>query len=584
MIEAMVRYGEYLTKKEELDLESFEDLLKVALIENKTEALDKLVKFFRFTVDFHSTIIYVYDEKGQEYYEVDDSTRLKIFPIAKLSGKIINAVTANHLVIRSNNIEKYRGIIIQRSTIDKIRKELLKKEFKEQRPTSLNNHYKEKFKKMVMEKLKELLANKGINLRSSDVLAMVEKFEIDKDITKIVIIPKTEIKKIDVRKWVIEKLLFRDKPSISQEAHTCPLCGRTHHWNNIKLFFPINIQSEKTLNFLPNLSPEGKQSVCVTCAYNLLRLTDPSTQFIIKSKYHATILAYPHGHTIGGIRFAESALRELMQKSKEGLFALPGVVWHITNRQNVDEIFGEINSSEMWLYLTIKEQKAERVMASYHITDFSKLAHLGKYQPQITQFQRTINEYLNVLPSKNKTQRYKLVLSNMLASMYANFDIQSLNTSFIRHIGKTIIQKAKNPQLYGKYFISSYLFVCGGDSLSKKRSVDVYRGIYSFGVTIGELWRQLAEVDKTHFNSYKAKIMKLDTPNINVLSDTVRYMIQKISEELSDKEAGALFSKHKDFPKIVTDIRARELFVTGAYFGFFSPIKEKEVKKHESNT
>ena len=352
------------------------------------------------------------------------------------------------------------------------------------------------------------------------------------------------------------------------------------------MFFPINIQSEETLNFLPNLSPEGKQRVCITCAYKLLRLTDPNTQFIIKSRYHANILAYPYGHTYEGIEAAERLLRELTwdniqrsKKSSEGLFALPEIVWNITNREeNVDLIFGEINSSELWLYLTVKGQ-AERVIAAYHITDFSKLAQLGKYKNQINQFQRTIAEYMR--HSKKSTQ-HKILVAEMLASMYANFDIQSLNIPLIKHAIKTIIQKSKNPRLYGKHFISSYLSVCGGDKLSGK-SADVYREIYNFGVTLGELWRQLAEEDKTRFNSYKAKIMKLDTPNINVLSDTVRYIIQRISEDSNfpNEKIKALFSKHRDFPKIVTDIRARELFVTGAYFGFFSPTKKEEVKGDE---
>lgn len=579
MIEAMVSYGEYLAKKEGLDLDSFESLLKVALMENKTEALDKLVEFFRFAVDFHSVIIYVYDEKSQEYSEADESVCLRIFPISNLSGKVTNAVKANHPVLNSKNIKAYKGVIIQKSTIKDIRTEILKNEFNSRKLTSLNDWEKEELKKLMVNRLKKLLKSEGIHLRDADVLAIIEKFEINRDVSKIVIIPKSKIDEIDARRWVIEKLLFGNKkPSLSNVTYSCPLCGRTHQWNNTKLFFPINIQSEKTLNFLSNLSPEGKQRACITCAYKLLRLTDSSTQFIVKSNYHASILVYPYGHTTEGIRFAESALIELIEKS-EGLFALPGVVQHMTNRQNIDEIFGEINSSELWLYLITKGQ-AERVIASYHITDFNKLAIFGKYQNQINQFQRTIAEYRKI--SKKAKQQHRIVLADMLASMYANFDIQSLNISFIKHIAKTIIQNSKNPQLYGKYFISSYLFVCGGDNLSGRRSIDAYKEIYNFGVTLGELWRQLAEADKTRFNSYKAKIMKLDTPNINVLSDTVRYMLQRIAEgdEISDEKVGTLFSKHRDFPKIVTDTRARELFVTGAYFGFFSPLK-KEVKNHE---
>jgi len=435
---------------------------------------------------------------------------------------------------------------------------------------------------MTISKLKELLHSSGIYLREIDVRALIEKFETNKEASKIVIIPKSKIRDIDARKWIIEKFFFGDKkPSLSSETYSCPLCGKAHRWNDIKLFFPINIQSEKTLNFLSNLSPEGKQRACVTCAYKLLRLTDPDTQFIIKSKYHANILAYPYGHTREGIEAAEILLEDLTgnniqrpKKLSEGLFSLPEIVWNVTNREDIDLISGEINSSELWLYIITKEGKAERVIASYHITDFSKLAQLGKYQNQINQFQRTIAEYMR--QSKKGTQ-HKVVVAEMLASMYANFDVQSLNISFMKHATKTIIQKSKNPRLYGKHFISSYLFICGGDKLSERRSVDTYREIYNFGVTLGELWRQLAEEDKTRFNSYKAKIMKLDTPNINVLSDTVRYMIQRISEDssLSNEKTKALFSKHRDFPKIVTDIRARELFVTGAYFGFFSPSKER---------
>ncbi len=571
MIEAMIRYGEYLAKKEGLDLDSFESLIKVALIEDKVEALEGLMKFFEFAMDFHSVLVYVYDEEKQDYSEVDKNVRLKIFPIANLSGKIGNAVKANHPVLNSKNIMNYHGVIIQKSTIGDIRKEILKDKFNAQKPASLNKQEKEELKELIGKHLKNLLEKDNIHLDFQDVLAIIEKFEIEKNIRSIVIIPKGEIANIDARSWVIEKLLFGKEPALSETTYRCPLCGKSHQWNDVKLFFPINIQSEKTLNFLPNLSPEGKQRVCVTCAYKLLRLTNPDTQFTIKSKHHASILAYPYGHTIEGIECAERLLETLEEKS-EGLFALPEVAWEITNRQNTDEIFGEINSSELWLYLVIKEQ-AERVVASYHITDFSKLAQFGKYHSQINQFQRTVAEYMKL---SKKINQHKIVLANMLASMYADFNVKSLDTLFIKTIVKTIIQKAKNPELYGKYFISSYLSVCGGDSLPMKRNVDVYREIYNFGVILGELWRNLAETDETRFNSYKAKIMKLDTPNINVLLDTVRHMVQKIteSEEAPDEKIRTLFSKHKDFPKIVIDSRARELFVTGAHFGFFSPLKE----------
>ncbi|ASJ02843.1 hypothetical protein A3L09_06010 [Thermococcus profundus] len=578
MIEAMVRYGEYLAKKDGLDLDSFEGLVKEVLLKNRADALDKLMDFFKFAVDFRSTLIYVYEIEKQDYKEADINVRLKIFPLANLSGKAKNAVGANHPILNSRNIKKYGGIIIKKQdqkskfAISNIKNEILKNKFNSKKLTSLNREEKEELKKLVVEHLRNLLKKEGINLNFQGALALVEKFETDKSIKSIVIIPKDKITDIDARKWIIEKLLFGDKPSLSEDTYHCPLCGRAHQWNDVKIFFPINIQSEKTLNFLPNFSPEGKQMVCVTCAYKLLRLTSPYTQFAIRSKYHANILAYPYGYTDEGIQFAEMVLDEIRDKA-EGLFALPEAVWNITNRQNIDEILMEINSGELWLYLVLPG-KAERVIASYHLTDFSKLAQFGKYHFHTNQFQRTVAEYMK---ASKKTKQHKIVLANMLASMYANFDIKSLNVLFIKTMAKTIAQKAKNPKLYGKYFISSYLSLCGGDSLSKKRNVDVYKEIYNFGVTLGELWRNLAEADKTRFNSYKAKIMKLDTPNINVLSDTVRHMIQKITENgeiPGNEKIGTLFSKHKDFPKIVTDSRARELFVTGAYFGFFSPLKE----------
>ncbi|MDK2954421.1 MAG: hypothetical protein PWQ27_1804 [Kosmotoga sp.] len=575
MIEAMVRYGEYLAEKENLDLELFENLVKDALLNNKADALDKLMNFFKFAVDFHSTLIYVYDGEKQDYKEADVNVRFKIFPLANLSGKVKNAVGANHPILNSKNIEKYDGVIIQESDIKDIQKEILKNEFGNRKLASLTNTEKEKLKKTTAGELQKRLEKNNIFLNPPDVLALIEKFEMNKGVKKVVIVPRNKITEIDARDWVIEKLLFGDKPSLSEETYPCPLCGRHHKWENVKLFFPINIQSEETLNFLPNFSPEGKQKVCVTCAYKLLRLTDSTTQFTIgkKNGYHAKMLAYPYGYTREGIQFAEMVLNETKDKS-EGLFALPEAVWNITKRENRDEILGEINSSELWLYLALSEGKAERVIASYHLTDFSKLAQFGKYHVHIDQFRNTIAEYMKI--SKKKKQ-HKIVLADMLASMYANFDVKSLNVSFIKSMAKTIIQKARNPKLYGKYFISSYLYVCGGDSLGKK-TVDVYRRIYDFGVTLGELWRKLAESDKNRFNSYKAKIMKLDSPNVNVLSDTVRYMIQRIAENeqlYKDEEIGSLFSEYKDFPKIVTDVRARELFVTGAYFGFFSPLKNR---------
>lgn len=578
MIEAMVKYGEYLAKKENLDLDSFENLVREALIQGRREALEELMNFFKFAIDSsESVIIYIYDDENGKYYLADENIWFRIFPITNLSGKVANALKANHPVLTSKSIKKYNGVIIQKSDLDRIRKDILKTEFNSSKYSSLSDQEKEKLREMIVGKVQKLLHSSGIYLQKPDVRALIEKFEINKKVSKIVIIPKSKINEIDVRRWIIEKFLFGDKkPSLSSKTYNCPLCGRAHHWTDIKLFFPINVQSEKTLNFLSNLSPEGKQIVCITCAYKLLRLTHPETQFIIKSKYHANILAYPYGYTEEGTEVAENVLKELSdsKKSSEGLFALPEIVWNITNRENVDLIFGEINSSELWLYIVAKGGQAERVIASYHITDFSKLAQLGKYQNQINQFQRTIGEYMGVLKGSSKKNQHKIVVANMLASMYANFDVLSLNTSFIKHITKTIIQKSKNPQLYGKYFISLYLSTCGGDSLSERRSIDAYREIYNFGVTLGELWRQLAEADKTRFNSYKAKVMKLDTPNINVLSDTVRYMIQKIAEELSDEKVGTLFSRHRDFPKIVTDTKARELFVTGTYFGFFSPLKK----------
>ena len=460
MIEAMVKYGEYLAKKEQLDLDSFENRVREALINDKSGALDKLMGFFRFAVDLSdSLIIYAYDEETGEYELIDENTRFRIFPLANLSGKVSNAIKANHPVLTSKNIKTYNGAIIQKSDLDKIRKDILKTEFNGAKFSSLSNKKKERLKEMTIKKFAELLQSSGIYLRERDVQALIEKFETNKEVSKIVIIPKSKIKDIDARKWVIKKLLFGNKkPSLSTETYTCPLCGKQHRWGDIKLFFPINIQSEKTLNFLPNLSPEGRQRVCVTCAYKLLRLTDPNTQFIIRSKYHASILAYPYGYTREGIEVAKSILEELeSKKSPEGLFALPEAVWNITSRENVDLIFGEINSSELWLYITVKGQ-AERVIASYHITDFSKLAQLGKYKNQINQFQRTIAEYMR--QSKKSTQ-HKILVAEMLASMYANFDIQSLNIPLIKHAIKTIIQKSKNPRLYGKHFISSYLFVCG---------------------------------------------------------------------------------------------------------------------------
>jgi len=582
MIEAMVRYGEYLAKKENLNLNAFENLVET-LIQGRAEALEELMNFFKFAIDSsESVIIYIYDKESGKYYLVDESTWFKIFPIANLSGKVVNALKANHPVLTSKSIKKYNGVIIQKQDIDKIRKDILESEFGGSKYSSLSDKEKEKLKEMLISKVQELLNNNGIYLQEIDVRALIEKFETNREVSKIVIIPKNKVNEIDVRRWIIEKFLFGDKkPSLSSKTYNCPLCGRAHHWTDIKLFFPINVQSEKTLNFLSNLSPEGKQRACITCAYKLLRLTHPETQFVIKSKYHANILAYPYGYTEGGIEVAENVLRDLKEllgskKSSEGLFALPEIVWNITNRETVDYISKEINSSELWLYIVAKGGQAERVIASYHITDFSKLAQLGKYQNQINQFQRTIGEYMKVLKGSSKKNQRKIVVANMLASMYANFDVQSLNVSFIKNAIKTITQKSKNPQLYGKHFISSYLFVCGGDTLSR-RSVDVYREIYNFGVTLGELWRQLAEKDKARFNSYKAKIMKLDTPNINVLSDTVRYIIQRIAEDdnVSNEKTKSLFSQHREFPKIVTDIRARELFVTGAYFGFFSPSNER---------
>jgi len=108
MIEAMVKYGEYLAEKEQLDLYSFENLVKEALIKDRSEVLDKLMDFFRFALDSSdSVIIYEYDRKTRKYELVDENTRLRIFPLVNLSGKVLNAVKANHPVLTSKNIKAY---------------------------------------------------------------------------------------------------------------------------------------------------------------------------------------------------------------------------------------------------------------------------------------------------------------------------------------------------------------------------------------------------------------------------------------------------------------------------------------------
>lgn len=402
----------------------------------------------------------------------------------------------------------------------------------------------------------------------------VEKFL--KDEKKLILIKREDITDDFWRKVILFIFFSKGTPEITTHEQTCPLCRTRHNFGNVRFFLPVNIMSEKFVNFNSHLSNETSYRICPYCFLILLKTCTPTNIFKKSMPTNNLFIKFfPLSSDINSISETRMLLKEYW-KNKEFKGALQFLVYlpdFVNNLFNKNPT--KTPDFKFHIFLTgHKKEKAEQVYDNIIIERFGELREVGKkLTPEnYGGILKLLSSYVQSTGAKDKIDDWRFVFS-FISTLLVDITIDFRKLKMMLRSIITAKEKKSNNErntLTGYKYIHEFL---GVNDMEKEQ---VTRNILESGRRIGMNWKGLIE-EKTKIgesvneNRFKSIVLKLDS----ISPSNFQKVLRKMVAEMTDYHQHVNLSDMV-LTQISSDRYWRDVFMTGVYFGYFASGKQSE--------